>query len=41
MRRWHAETNPQHLLLPDAVACALEMHQEQALSIKPVPGRRT
>lgn len=40
MRRWHAESNPQHVL-PGAVACAFGTCYEQARTIKPATGRRT
>jgi len=42
MRRWHAETNPQHAVLPGSAGCVVMTgpgFSEDQLS-KPVPGRR-
>jgi len=38
MRRWHAETNPQHTL-PGSAACALGASER--FDSKPTTGRRT
>jgi hypothetical protein len=42
MRRWHAETNPQHIVLRGSAGCAVMTApglSADQLS-KPVPGRR-
>jgi len=42
MRRWHAEINPQHIVLRGSAECAVMTapgFSEDRLS-KPVPGRR-